>query len=340
MPVKFSLQEAHDLASEALRLYGCDADNARCVADTMMAAERDLCQSHGLFRLPGYLASLKSGKVNGAAQTTVEQLAPSVLRADGANGFAPLTLEVSRDPLVNCAQQQGIAALSIIRSHHFAALWIEVTALAEMGLCAFAFTAFKPSMAPAGGTKPFYGTNPMAFAWPRKNKPPMVFDQAASATARGEIMIAAREGREVEEGLGIDSDGNPTTDPKAILDGAQLPFGGHKGAAIALMIELLVGPLLGERTSPEAGELDLVDGGPPQGGELIIAIDPARFGNKDGYDEQTEKLFNSLLAQEGTRLPADRRYQNREVTARDGIEISDSLHRKILKDMASPPGSS
>ncbi|MEM7294012.1 MAG: Ldh family oxidoreductase [Pseudomonadota bacterium] len=331
-----SLQQAHDLATESLKLYGCDDDNARAVADTMIAAERDICLSHGLFRLPGYLASLKSGKVDGKASTTIEKIAPGVLRADGHNGFAPLSLEVSREPLAECARENGIAALALVRSHHFAALWLEVAALAEMGLCAFAFTAYKPVMAPAGGNQPFYGTNPMAFAWPRKDKPPMVFDQAASASARGEIMIAAREGREVELGVGIDSNGNPTTDPNEVLQGAQLPFGGYKGAAIALMIELLIGPLIGERTSPDAGELDVEDGGPPQGGEFMMAIDPNRFGNAEGWEAHTEKLFGQLLAQEGTRLPADRRYQNREITAKSGIEVDDSLYAKILKDTGLP----
>ena len=336
MPISLTLEQAHTLATESLEECGCDENNARAVADAMIAAERDLCKSHGLFRLPGYLASLKSGKVDGKAEPTIEQIAPAVLRADGHNGYAPLTLEFAREPLAKCAREQGIAALSIVRSHHFAALWLEASALAEKGLCAFAFTAYKPSMAPAGGSKPFFGTNPMAFAWPRKNKSPMVFDQASSATARGDIMIAAREGRQVEAGFGIDSDGKPTTDPNEILKGAQLPFGGYKGSAIALMIELLVGPLIGERTSPDAGEMDIEDGGPPQGGELIIAIDPGRFGNADGYAEHTEKLFSQLLAQEGTRLPADRRYANRKITARDGIDISDSLYNKILKDTGLP----
>ncbi|MEM7207791.1 MAG: Ldh family oxidoreductase [Pseudomonadota bacterium] len=336
MTIKMTLDQAHDLAVRALQSCSCDEENAHAVADTMIAAERDICKSHGLFRLPGYLASLKSGKVNGSARPTIERIAPAVVRADGHNGFAPLTLEQARGPLTECARDNGIAALSIVRSHHFAALWIEVCALAEMGLCAFAFTAYKPSMAPAGGNKPFFGTNPMAFAWPRKDKPPMAFDQAASATARGDIMIAAREGREVEPGFGIDADGNPTTDPNEILKGAQLPFGGYKGSAIALMIELLIGPLIGERTSPESGRLDVEDGGPPQGGELMLAIDPTRFGNADGWEAQTEALFGELLEQEGVRLPADRRYQNREITARDGIEIVDSLYEKILKDTGLP----
>ena len=158
----------------------------------------------------------------------------------------------------------------------------------------------------------------------------MVFDQASSMMARGEIQIAARDGHEVPPGAGIDSQGNPTTDPNEILKGAQLAFGGYKGASIALMIDLLAGPLIGEVTSYEAGEQDNKDGGPPTGGEFMMALDPARFGDPDNVHEHAERLFARMLDQEGTRLPGDRRYVNREKTRTDGIEIPQSLHEQIV----------
>lgn len=328
--VNLSVDQCHQLAFAALSANGCDEANANALAAVMSAAERDLCHSHGLFRLPGYIASLKSGKVNGSARPTVSRLAPGVVQVQGDLGFAPLAQEVGREPLAEAARANGIAALSIVRTHHFQALWYETAAVAELGLCAMAFTAYMPAVAPAGGSRPFFGTNPMAFAWPRPEGPPMVFDQASSAMARGEIMIAARDGHTLPEGAGVDADGNPTTDPRAILGGAQLAFGGYKGAAIALMIELLVGPLIGECTSPEAARADNKDGGPPTGGELMIAIDPSRFGDPEGYLTHGEQLFAELLAQEGTRLPADRRYANRAVTAAKGVDIPQSLFDNIL----------
>jgi len=327
--ILLTLIEVHELCCRTLQACGCDAANAHAVADTITAAERDGCHSHGLFRLPGYITSLNSGKVNGKANPELEPLAPSVLRIDGDNGYAPLALQRGQQPLADCAKAQGIAALSIIHTHHFSALWIEVTALAEQGLCAFAFTSYMPCVAPAGGSKPFYGTNPMAFGWPRRNAPPMVFDQASAAMSRGEIMLAQLAGKSVSEGVGLDRDGHPTTDPGAILDGAQLAFGSHKGAALALMIELLVGPLLGKRSSCEAAEADNGDGGPARGGELLLAINPDLFGDPDHWAEQGEALFARLLEQPGTRLPADRRYRNREQTRLRGIEISVTLHAEI-----------
>ena len=328
--VRLNLDDAHDLAIKCLTINGCDSANAQAVTATIMAAERDGCASHGLFRLPGYVASLKSGKVNGKAVPRVEDLAPAVVRVDGEMGFAPLALDVGRAPLKERAERSGIAALAITRTHHFAALWIEVAALAEQGLCAFAFTSATPAVAPAGGTKPFYGTNPMAFAWPRKGKPPMVFDQASAALAKGEVQIAARDGHMVPDGTGIDEQGQPTNDPNEILKGAILPFGGYKGAGIALMVELIAGPLIGEVCSFEAIERDNRDGGPSTGGELLLALNPKHFGDPDNFYDHAEGLFSRLLAQEGTRLPADRRYRNRGLTPTDGIKIPEELHARIV----------
>lgn len=336
--ITMTLDEVLALARDCLSANGCDDDNASAVASTVTAAERDGAASHGLFRLPGYVASLRSGKVNGAAKPVVENLAPSVVRTDGNCGFAPLALEASREALVNCARSHGIGALALTNIHHFAALWIEVEALARHNLVAFAFTAYKPALAPAGSTQPLFGTNPMAFGWPRGDKPPMVFDQASAAMARGEIMIAARDGHELPPGVGIDSDGNPTTDPDAILEGgAILPFGGHKGSAIAMMVELLVAGLIGQDFSFEAALNDNNDGGPPRGGELMIAIDPAHCGDPEGWLQHAETFFQRYCSLQGTRLPADRRYANRLKHTENGVRVRTDLRDKVvgLTDSAS-----
>ncbi|MFQ5566270.1 MAG: Ldh family oxidoreductase, partial [Paracoccaceae bacterium] len=275
-----------------------------------------------------YVTSLRNGKVNGRAAPRAARLAPAVVRVHGDRGFTPLAHEAGRAPLVEAARETGMAALAITRTHHFAALWPETTALAELGLCAFAFTSSPPYLAPAGGRAKFFGTNPMSFAWPRRDKPPMAFDQASAAMARGEIQIHLRDGKPVPDGVGIDAQGNPTNDPEAILAGAQLPFGGYKGGAIALMVDLLAGPLIGEVCSFEAGEQDNADGGAATGGELILALDPARFGAEDAVGHG-ERLFERMLALEGVRLPGDRRLIARAETPAAGIEVPRVLHEKI-----------
>jgi delta1-piperideine-2-carboxylate reductase len=177
-----------------------------------------------------------------------------------------------------------------------------------------------------------FGTNPMAFAWPRHEKPPLVFDQASSACARGEIQLRLRDGRPLPDGWAIGPDGKPTNDPAEALAGAQLPFGGFKGSNIAMMVELLAGPLLGDALSFEAGERDRANTGAPCGGELIIAIDPIRCvenGNRIAQLEHGEMLFKKMLEQDGARLPSDRRYEARRRTAIDGVQVPRSLFDSI-----------
>jgi delta1-piperideine-2-carboxylate reductase len=325
--IRITLDQCLNLGIEVLMRHGCNQANANAIAATMTAAERDRCHSHGLFRLPGYVTSLRNGKVNGHAAPNVERLAPSVVRVHGDRGFAPLAHEIGRAPLVEAVRETGMAALAITRTHHFAALWPETQALAELGFVAFAFTSSPPYIAASGGRTKFFGTNPMSFAWPRRDKPPMAFDQASAATARGELQIALRDGHQVADGVGIDTEGNPTNDPQAILDGAQLPFGGYKGGSIAMMVDLLAGPLIGEVCSFEIGEQDNGDGGPATGGELILALDPARFGGENAVDHG-ERLFERMLAQEGVRLPGDRRLIARLETPEAGIELPAVLHEK------------
>ncbi len=329
--VTLTLDEVHELAAQVLTRHGCDAENAAAVADILTAAERDGCHAHGLMRLAGYVASLQSGKVNGSASPSVKRLAAGIVQVDGDSGFAPLALRRGRQPLIDAAKVNGIAALALVDIHHFAALWTEVEPIAEAGLCALACVSYKPAVIPAGGSKPLYGTNPLAFGWPRHGKAPVIFDQASSVMARGEVMLAAREGKPLPPGVGVDADGAPTTDPNEVLDGALLAFGGHKGSSIAMMIELLAGALIGECFSFEAAERDNNDGGPPSGGELIIAIDPNRFGDANGWSRHADALFERIEAQSGSRLPSARRYKARHDHSKNGISLAAGAYDTIIK---------
>ena len=200
-------------------------------------------------------------------------------------------------------------------------------------MVAFAFTSSICFMAPAGGIRPLYGTNPMAFAWPREGGPPLVFDQSSSMSARGEIMMRKRDGEALPEGWAIDAEGRPTTDPDAALAGAQLPFGGYKGAAIAMMVELLAGALVGDVFGFEEYARDPDDSVGGLGGHFMIAIDPVRCVSHDDRGAQlahAEKLFARILQEEGTRLPSQRRFTARSRTPSEGITIPESLHDTLL----------
>ena len=327
--VSFTLEEIYNLANKTLLFNGCDDQNANILSDTIMRAERDGSISHGLFRVPSYVASLKSKKVKGNARPFIENIAPSVLRVLGDSGFAPMVLSVGLPAIIELTKKNGVGVLAVTNSHHMAALWPETEAIAEAGLVGFACTAYKPMVAPAGATKSLFGTNPISFAWPRLGKTPVVYDMATASMAMGEVQVAAREGHSVPLGTGLNKEGNETTNPSEIADGGvRLPFGGYKGSAISMMVELLAGALLGEWFSFEAKKLDNNDGGPPKGGEFILAMSPDKIAGQD-WEKHADQLFEKMLALKGVRLPGERRHKNRlDLGPR---EINKDLIEKINK---------
>ena len=308
--VLLELDAIYKLAEDVMTVNGCDPANAAALADIMTRAERDGSHSHGLFRVPGYVKALRSGKVDGKAKPTVNKITPAVIQVDGHGCFAPIAQAAGLPKLAEATKEIGIGALSLTGVHHFAALWPETEYLADRGLVGIACTAYMPAVAPAGSTTALFGTNPISFAWPRPGSTPVVYDMATASMAMGDIQIAARDGRSVPEGTGLDADGNPTTDPAKIAKGVLLPFGGYKGSAISMMVELLAAGLTGEQFSFEAKENDNGDGGPARGGEMILAMSPDIIAGPD-WPEHVEGFVAKLSAMDGVRLPGARRHKNR-----------------------------
>ena len=305
-----SLDEIYSLAKNVMLANGCDTANAEALADIICRAERDGSHSHGLFRVPGYVKALRSGKVDGKAKPTIRHLTPAVIQVDGHGCFAPLAQAVGLPALTEATEKIGIAALSLVGVHHFAALWPETEYLADRGFVGIACTAYMPAVAPAGSNEALFGTNPLSFAWPRPGHNPVVYDMATASMAMGDVQIAARDGREVPLGTGLDANGQPTTDPAAIAKGVLLPFGGYKGSAIAMMVELLAAGMTGEQFSFEAHDTDNKDGGPPRGGEMIIGMSPAIIAG-DGWQDHVEGFVQKLSNIDGVRMPGARRHKNR-----------------------------
>ena len=329
MPATISLEECRALAFEAFSNVGVCRPQAEETADHITRAEADGCKSHGLFRLPGFIASVRSGSADPQAEPDIVDAAPGLVAIDGRRCFAPLSVARGRVLLAAKARSQGIACMTIRNSLNFSALWPDIEPLAEQGFVAFTFINSQSFVAPAGGTQALFGTNPMAFACPRADgRPPMAFDQASSATARGELQIAARDGHEVPPGSGLGPDGQPTTDPSEILKGVQLPFGGYKGSAIALMVDLMTGGLSGGFFGYESRAAYNDDGGPANTCQSFIAIDPLRLAGP-GFRAHVEALFERLLADGDARLPGDRRLANRARTANEGITVEDRLYATV-----------
>ncbi|MBD8679514.1 Ldh family oxidoreductase [Sphingomonas sp. CFBP 13720] len=328
--ISMTLEEVRGYAHATLTAVGLSPAHVTAVAETMVAGERDGCGSHGLYRLLVAAHSVAVGTVVPDAVPVLTSPRAGLIRVDGGGGFAQLAFETGRAPLVAAARANGIAALALNNIVHFAALWPEVEALAEDGLVALACTPSHAWVAPAGGTKPLFGTNPIAFGWPRPGSLPFVFDFATSKVARGEIELHRRAGKPVPPDWGHAADGSTTTDAEAVLAGAMRTFGGHKGSALATMVELIAGPLIGDLTSAGSLAADAGRKGSPIGGELILAIDPAGFLGTAAADHLTraEAVFAGIEGQ-GARLPGARRHAARAVSLRDGVRVP----RRLIADI-------
>lgn len=225
--------------------HGCSEPVAALVAANMADAERAR-RAQPRHLPPQIFGSLASGWLDGRAVPVVADVAPGMLRGDGRNGYALAVLERAAAPLMQKARANGIAVLTVRNAHHFSAVWPDLEPFARAGFLALAMINSMAAVVPHGGRRALYGTNPMGFAVPRAGGEPLIVDQASSAMANGDVQIAAREGRLLPPGTGVDRDGNPTNDPNDVLyGGALLPFGGHKGSSLAMMIEIMGAALAG-----------------------------------------------------------------------------------------------
>jgi len=316
-----SFDELRDVLRRLFAAHGCSDHVAGLIADNMATAERDGALSHGIFRVDGYISTLKSGWVDGYAEPVVMDVAPGFLRADARKGLTLAATHAARGPLIAKARENGVATLAIHNSQHFGALWPDIEPFAREGFVAMSMVNSMACVVPFGGEKPVYGTNPIAFAAPRAGGDPVVFDQAASAMANGDVQIAAREGKLLPAGVGVDAHGNPTTDPQAVLDGgALLPFGGHKGSSIAMMVEIMAAALTGGKFSFEVDWSYYPGAVIPHTGQFILLIDPSQ-GAVRPFAERVEELIAQLHGAGVERLPGERRYAARRRAAEHGIRL-------------------
>lgn len=326
-----TLDAAAALTGKVLARAGLSAEQAAAITRTMVAAERDHCRSHGMYRLMGFVHTVKAGIAKPDAVPVISEPAQALVRVDADGGPANLAFERGMPLLIEKAKRFGIAAMAINHCVHFNALWAEVEPLAEAGLASLAMTPSHSWVTPAGGSNPLFGTNPIAFGWPRPGHNPFVFDFATSAAARGEIELHRRAGKPIPIGWAVDADGEPTTDATAALAGAMLTFGGYKGSALAAMVELLAGPLIGDFLSSESMAHDAGRGGHPYHGELIIALDPASFLGAGLSDAMARaEGFFADYASGGARLPSQRRYEARPGSIANGFPMPRALYEEIL----------
>jgi (2R)-3-sulfolactate dehydrogenase (NADP+) len=328
--MRLSLDAAHALALGALTRANVAPKNAETVAKALVAAEADGLASHGLSRVPAYADQSWAGKVDGQAVPQIRKTGTGAIMVDARDGFAFPAIAAGLSRAEELVKSAGVVALGVTNSHHSGVVGYHVEPLAQRGLVALALGNSPAGIAPWGGSKALFGTNPIAFACPRDGGAPLVIDLSLSKVARGKVMVAAQRGEAIPEGWALDAEGRPTTDAKAALAGTMVPMGEAKGAALVLMVELLAAALTGAQFGYEASSFFDAKGPPPRVGQFFLVIDPAAFAGRS-FVTRAEVLLSAILDQKGTRLPGDRRHKLRFKARTEGITIPDDLHQDLVR---------
>ena len=326
-----SLIEAQNLGEKILMAHNVGLRNAALTIGSLLRAEMEGLPSHGFSRIPYYAAQAAAGKVDGHAVPLVERPRPGVVTVDARCGFAFSAFADGLPVAAQAAKESGVALLAVRNSHHAGVLGFPVADLAEQGLVALGFANSPASLAPYGGTKVTFGTNPLAMACPRKNAPPLVIDLSMGLLARGKILQAAKKGELIPEGAAVDAQGNPTRDPAKAFDGALLPFGGPKGYALALIVEIMSAALTGAALAIEASSLFTPDGPAPRLGQSFLIMDPTATAGANFVD-RVEQLLTFITDQSGTRLPGDRRIAlSQQARQSSSIDLPDDLLSELRR---------
>jgi (2R)-3-sulfolactate dehydrogenase (NADP+) len=320
------------LARNALEHAGANPVMAAAAAQHLVRAEEHGLPTHGLSRVPFYCGFLKNARADGAARPVMAAERAGACLIDNRDGLPYESSAWAIEEIIQRARRNGVAFAGITNSAHVGVLGIHLLPVAAAGMVGIAFTN-SPAAIPAwGGKKALFGTDPIAFAFPRPKGDPLVIDLALTTVVRGKIMMAMTKGEKIPEGWALDRNGKPTTDPKeAIEHGSLFPIGGVKGAMLALAFELVCAALTGSAIGPEADSFFSDTGNKPRIGHAFLAIDPGALAGHERYFERVEAVVKAMLADDGVRLPGARRFATEKKARSEGIEIADDLLARIEK---------
>jgi (2R)-3-sulfolactate dehydrogenase (NADP+) len=313
------------LASEALEQAGANQAAAAATARSLVLAEASGLASHGVSRIPLYCAHLRNKRVNGSAQATLQASRGATCVIDADDGLAYPACDLAVAEAITRAREFGIGLAAVVRSNHFGVAAQHLEAVAEAGLVGLALGNSPAAIAPWGGKKPLFGTNPIAAVFPRRDHPPLVIDLSLSEVARGKLLVAAQNKQPIPYTWALDVGGLPTNDPAEGLRGSMLPTGGVKGAMLALWVELLIGAVVGASFGFEADSFFAETGNQARLGQLFLAIDPGALAGLEHYHARLETLVDIMLDDEGVRLPGSRREQARRLAQSADLKIPDKL---------------
>ncbi len=322
------IAEVQALVADRLMRAGANESMARSAAHALVLAEAQGLGSHGLSRVAQYAGHLRNGRVNRDAMPAVVGGRGGALLVDAGEGLAFAACELAITQAIERAREFGVAFAGVTNSHHCGVVVDHLRPVAAAGMVGLGFANSPAAMPAAGGKHAIFGTNPVAAVFPRRSGEPLLIDLSLSEVARGKLMVAAKEGRSIPLGWALDKDGQPTTEPKAGMEGSMLPIGAMsspKGAMLALIVELLVTALIGASFGFEASSFFVEEGNRPRIGQAFIVIDPSALTGSDAYLDRVEVLISEMLRDDGVRLPGTRREALRRQAEVDGLSVSDAI---------------
>jgi len=307
---------------------GASRDHAGSLAHALAVAEAEGNRAVGLAHLPDYLDALKAGRIVSDAVPAIEWTTPVVARIDARGGLQHLGVDRALDSVIEATRHYGLAAVASRNGFTIGALSYFPRRLADEGLSALAFANAAPAVMPAsGGRTPRFCTNPMAFAVPFEGGA-VVIDQSSTASALVAIKQAADRGEAIPADWALGPDGQATTDPVAALAGMLLPFGGARGANVALMVELMAAGMTGADWSFDSAAFNSgIE--PPSVGYFLLAIDPDRTAG-EGHRERVARLVESLES-DGAHVPGAERGRMSALALRNGMEVDTATWERIRR---------
>jgi L-2-hydroxycarboxylate dehydrogenase (NAD+) len=271
-------QRAVEVAADAFRAHGISDADAIRTAEVLVSADARGKHSHGLLRLPRFVRGIEHGTVDPDGDIDIVAESGSVATIDGGSRLGPVVASTAVDEAADRADEFGAGVVGVHGSNHLGMLGYYTDRLRREGYVGIGITNTEPAMPPYGGADPVLGTNPIAVGLP--TDPPFNLDMSTSAVARGDVLHRRETGESLPEGVALDADGDPTTDPDAALEGAVLPFGGPKGSGLAIAVEVLAGGLVGAAMGEDVtGTYHTKE--PCTKGDLFVALDPVAFGVED-----------------------------------------------------------
>ena len=318
------------LVLEILKAYGADEYEAQIVAEVIVDGDMKGFSTHGLGRFPQYIKGIECGNIKLDGEIEIEKESESTALINGNHKFGQFIAEQGMNLAIEKAQKTGVGIVGIHDSNHYgiAGFYSDIASLQDM--IGIVISNTEPAIAPFGGKKALLGTNPITISIPSDDNDNYIcVDMATSVTARGKLLESKRKNEPIPEGLALDKDGKPTTDPAAGLEGSILPFGGFKGYALAFMFELLAGPLVGAA----CGEAVKGTASPEENctkGDLLIAINPEFFFGSMQFKFYVDQFIREIREQNGV-VPGDREIQLLAKHHEEGITVDPALYEQLTE---------